>query len=105
MGSSQTFEEIVAKDVKNNASNAEIEILSSNTKHWLSELNSLKRDVEIQLAAQKARITLRQADNMPRSEWLKYKASEEHWRLGVLRFMASIEQKMLYVKRLRADGD
>jgi len=100
-----SFEELVAREVKKEASDAQIAILSEDYRRWLGELNKLKRDVEIQLAAQRARISGRKTENMPRQEWLQFKAAEEQWKLGALRFMASIEEKMIYVKRLKADAN
>lgn len=95
------FEELVAKDVRNEASNAEIETLKDDPKRWLAELNGLKRDVEIQLNAHKARKADKKLEKPSKQEWLEFQAKEANWRLGALRFWVTVESKMLYVKRLK----
>lgn len=99
-----TFEDIVAKDVRNEASNAEIEELKTDKKQWLAVLNSLKRDVELQINAQKVRVAQKKLEKPTKDEWLAFNAKEASWRLGALRFWVTVEDKMMYVKRLRSDG-
>lgn len=102
---SNTFEDLVAKDVRGECTEAELDILKGDIRGWLAELNSLKRDVELQLGAQKARITKTYADMLEtatKQEWLNYKAGQEQWKVTAGRFMASVEARILYVKSLRA---
>lgn len=103
---SDEFADLVAKDVRNECSNHELEILADDLNGWLTELKSLKRDVEIQLSAQKARMYERQAemlrDERPTSEWLSYKATEEKWKVGAMRFTACVEQRIAHVNSLKA---
>lgn len=103
-----TFEDLVAKDVRAECTDDELSILESDIRSWLNILNSLKRDVEIQLGAQKARMTQRQAECQAsgnKVEWLTYKATEQKWRISAVRFMASVEERILYVKKLRAESN
>lgn len=104
---SQDFRDLVAKDVRDECSTEELSTLAGNLREWLNILNTLKRDVEVQLVAQKARVTKRQAEmleaNASRAEWLNYKAEEDKWRVSAIRFMVSVEERMLAVKSLRAN--
>jgi hypothetical protein len=101
------FEDLVALDVRGECTDEELEILKGDLRRWLAELNSLKRDVEIQMSAQRARITQRQIEFKQKNEqieWLRYKGEEEQWRVGSLRFMASVENRILYAKSLRSNA-
>lgn len=100
-----TFNNLVAKDVRGECTAGERAVLESNIREWLDELNILARDVEIQLAAQKARMTAKQAELLEVGsaiEWLEYKAEEENWTVKSLRFKASVERSIREVKTLRA---
>lgn len=99
------FKDLVARDVRGECSAEEREQLEANFREWLDELNVLARDVEIQLAAQRARMTEQQAKMLSVGspvEWLTYKAEEEQWTVGALRFKASVERRIREVKTLRA---
>lgn len=111
------FEDLVLLDVKGEleldngdtvvCSSEHTEILKTDIRRWLAELNSLKRDVEIQMTAQKARVSERQVEYIEKNntlEWLRYKSKEDTHRIGALRFMASVESKILYVKSLRSNA-
>lgn len=102
---SKSFEDLVAADVRNDVTPEEQEILKADVRRWLRVLNGLKRDVEIQMANQKTRNIQAQRDyneTKDTSAWLKFQQQEEYWRVGSLRFMASVEGRILYVKSLRA---
>lgn len=103
---SEEFTALVAKDVRHECTPEEITILESDIRGWLKELNSLKRDVEVQLAAQKARMTQTQAemlsDGGSRADWLDYRAKEDRWRVGAIRFMVSVEERIAHAKNIRA---
>lgn len=99
----EEFMELVASDVRGDSSEDSLRLLKSNTRDWLSVLNKLKRDVEVQLVAQKARMTAKQVECIEggtKLEWLKYKATEEKWRVGAIRFMVSVEERMHFVRAL-----
>lgn len=104
----EEFVAIVANDVRKlPCTPEELSALEQDIRGWLSALNKLKRDVEVQLAAQKARMTQTQAEmlNDPtksRADWLEYKSGQDRWRVGAIRFMVSVEERMAYAKNLRA---
>jgi hypothetical protein len=107
---SEEFEDLVAKDVRGVCSDAELDILESDTRLWLNTLNSLRRDVEVQLVAQRARMTqykselletYPEGDPVARREWIKFKGQEETWKVSAVRFMVEVEKKVQYVKALR----
>lgn len=103
----ESFEDLVEKDVRHGCSPPELQVLESNIREWIKKLNSLKRDVEVQLSAQKARNTQKQAEMLRDSEstkadWLDYKSKEDRWKVGAIRFMVSVEDRIAYAKNLRA---
>jgi len=103
--SADSFKELVAKDVRKESTEEEMSILTSDFRTWLDELNVLLRDVEIQLSAQKSRISDKRVEIGPQTnnnEWYSFKAVEDKWRITALRFKASVEEKIRSVKTLRA---
>jgi len=102
--SAENFKELVAKDVRKEATNEELDILTSDFRSWLDELNILLRDVEIQLSAQRSRISDKRVEIGPQlnnNEWYSFRATEDKWRITALRFKASVEEKIRFVKTLR----
>jgi hypothetical protein len=102
----EKFKELVASDVRGESSEEELETLKNDTRAWLTELNKLKRDVEVQLVAQKARMTHKQIEFLEtgtKLEWLKYREVEDKWKVGAVRFMVSVEDRMMFVKALRSE--
>lgn len=104
--SEEEFNALVQKDVRHGCTEDELNVLKANLREWLSELNALKRDVEVQLGAQKSRVSATHAEMLEngssKADWLKYKSKEDSWRTSAVRFMVSVEQRMLHVKNLRA---
>lgn len=101
-----TFEELVAKDVRGECTTSQLATLHADLRRWLQVLNSLLRDVELQLTAQRARMNKNQADYLEAGDkigWLRYKAEEEEWRIRSVRFMVSVEQKIMEVKGYKAN--
>lgn len=101
---SEQFKALVAKDVRKESDDF-VEILSTDYRLWLDELNVLLRDVEIQLAAQKGRISEKKVQLGPEwnnNEWYSFKANEDKWRVTALRFKASVEERIRFVKTIRA---
>lgn len=97
-----TFEELVAKDVRGEANEGEKNILKNDISEWLIILNTLKRDVELQLAAQKVRLREKAKEHaLDKDAWHTYKSEEDQWRLRVLRFNVSVERRIQQVKKLR----
>jgi hypothetical protein len=100
----EQFKSLVAKDVRKE-SDEFVEILSTDFRLWLDELNVLLRDVEIQLAAQKGRISEKKVQLGPEwnnNDWYRFKATEDKWKVTALRFKASVEERIRFVKTLRA---
>lgn len=103
--SADSFKDLVAKDVRKESTEEELFVLMSDFRSWLDELNILLRDVEIQLSAQKSRISDKRVEVGPQTnnnEWYSFKAVEDKWRITALRFKASVEEKIRSVKTLRA---
>jgi hypothetical protein len=100
----EQFKSLVAKDVRKESDEL-VEVLSSDYRLWLDELNVLLRDVEIQLTAQKGRISEKKVQLGPEwnnNDWYSFKASEDKWKVTALRFKASVEERIRFVKTLRA---
>lgn len=99
------FKELVAIDVRKGSTNETLQFLMDDFRLWLDELNILLRDVEIQLSAQRSRISDKKVELGPQwnnNDWYSFKATEDKWRITALRFKASVEEKIRYVKTLRA---
>ena len=106
MTNTEEFKELVALDVRKGLTNEQIVLLSGNYRLWLDELNVMLRDVEIQLSAQKGRITEKKIELGPtwnKNDWYSFKSTEEKWRITALRFKASVEERIRFVKTLRAE--
>lgn len=102
--SKEEFKSLVIKDVRKESDDL-LEVLSSDFRSWLDELNILLRDVEIQLAAQKSKLSDKKVQLGPEwnnNEWYTFKASEDKWKVTALRFKASVEERIRFVKTLRA---
>lgn len=105
---SEHFKELVDRDVRKGVTEEEIDELKRDPRQWLDELNILLRDVEIQIAAQKARISAKRCEMSANPEgwnatgWYEYKASEDGWKVKALRFRASIEERIRFVKTYRS---
>ncbi len=100
----EDFKGLVAKDVRTDSDDL-VQDLSSDFRLWLDELNVLLRDVEIQLTAQRGRISEKKVELGPQwnnNDWYKFKATEDKWKVTALRFKASVEERIRFVKTLRA---
>lgn len=97
-----SFEALVNKDIKTQVTTGELEILALNLDKWLFCLYSIKRDVEYNLSSRQAgrKISVRQmrASNSSIEDINKILASEGLWRVNTLKFLNSLEKKILYVK-------
>lgn len=106
MVTAEEFYDLVQKDVRNQCDQHELEVLGSDLDQWLIELKALKRDVEIQSTAQRARIAQKQAEMLSSgastAEWKLYKAKEDNWKVTAMRFTACVEQRLAHVKALRS---
>jgi len=99
-----SFEALVNKDIKTQVSSSELETLALNIDTWLYCLYSIKRDVEYNLSSREAgrKILLQQLkdSNAPKEDIHKLLSSESLWRVNTLKFLNSLEKKILYVKLL-----
>jgi hypothetical protein len=98
------FEALVNKDIKAQVTQPELETLALNIDRWLYCLYSIKRDVEYNLASREAgrKMLLQQLKdkNAPKEDVHKLLATESLWRVNTLKFLNSLEKKILYVKLL-----
>lgn len=98
------FEALVNKDIKTQVTSSEIETLVLNIDKWLFCLYSIKRDVEYNLSSRDAgrKMLLQQLrdNNSPKEDINKLLSSESLWRVNTLKFLNSLEKKILYVKYL-----
>jgi hypothetical protein len=98
------FEAIVNKDVKGQVSDQEIDTLMYNLDLWLYCLQCIKKDVEYHLSSHNANRKLiiqeMRDKQSSKEEIYKYISNESKWRVNTLRFLASLERKVLYVKLL-----
>jgi hypothetical protein len=96
------FEALVNKDIKTQVTSSELETLVANIDKWLYCLYSIKRDVEYNLSSRDAgrKILLQQMkDNgSPKEDISKLLSTESLWRVNTLKFLNSLEKKILYVK-------
>lgn len=99
-----SFEALVNKDIKTQVNSSELETLALNIDKWLYCLYSIKRDVEYNISSREAgrKILLQQMkdSNAPKEDIHKLLSSESLWRVNTLKFLNSLEKKILYVKLL-----
>lgn len=96
------FEALVNKDIKTQVTSSELETLVANIDKWLYCLYSIKRDVEYNLSSRDAgrKMLLQQLkdNNSPKEDISKLLSTESLWRVNTLKFLNSLEKKILYVK-------
>jgi hypothetical protein len=97
----QAFNLLVLKDVRGEASDDDLQILTENANLWIFQLRIIRKDVEFQLASQKSKDKIKvieMSDVESRSELNDYIIRQNKWRMGAIRFLTAIEHRMLYVK-------
>jgi hypothetical protein len=96
------FKELVISDIKGECDQDIKDYLNSYVYIWLYTLQSLRRDVELQISCQNAKLKMDLAnletDDESQSDELK--ASHYRWKMSVLKFLKNIESKTLYVKMI-----
>lgn len=101
-----SFKEIVIKDIKNESSKEEKEILRNNIEEWLFNLRTIRRDVEFQLSSNKSKNKIKalemKEEGFSISDVEAFITKQNKWRINTIKFLTSIERKMLYVKMLVA---
>jgi predicted nucleic acid-binding Zn ribbon protein len=104
IGDMITFKDLVIKDIKNECSSEEVEILNNNIDLWLYNIRVIRRDVEFQLSSNKSKnkitaLEMRE-DGCSNAEVEKFITKQNKWRINTIKFLTSIERRMLYVKML-----
>jgi hypothetical protein len=98
------FEALVTKDVKSQISDSEMDTLVLNIDKWLYCLYVMKRDVEYYLSSRVStrKISTQQMKDRsaPQEELTTFLASESLWKVNTLKFLNSLEKKILFVKFL-----
>jgi predicted nucleic acid-binding Zn ribbon protein len=99
-----SFKDIVTRDIKNETTSEEKTILYNEIDLWLYNLRVIRRDVEFQLGSNKSKNKLKalemKEEGISSSEIESFITKQNQWRINTIRFLASIEKKMLYVKML-----
>jgi hypothetical protein len=104
IGETITFKDLVINDIKNECTPEEIEILNNNVELWLYNIRVIRRDVEFQLSSNKSKNKLTslemREEGCSNIEIEKFITKQNKWRINTIKFLTSIERKMLYVKML-----
>jgi len=98
------FEALVTKDVKSQISDSEMDTLVLNIDKWLYCLYAMKRDVEYYLSSRESsrKVSTQQMKDksVPQEELTAFLAAESLWKVNTLKFLNSLEKKILFVKFL-----
>lgn len=106
------FRELVIDDIKGQIDKDVVDYLHSNLTLWLYTLQTLRREVELQISCQNAKLKmdisnlststdLDSTDNYNReNDIVDLKVKHHKWRMSVLKFLTNIETKTLYVKMI-----
>jgi len=98
------FEALVTKDVKSQISDSEMDTLVLNIDKWLYCLYAMKRDVEYYLSSRESsrKVSTQQMKDKsaPQEELTAFLAAESLWKVNTLKFLNSLEKKILFVKFL-----
>lgn len=102
-----SFKDLVIRDIKNEVNKEEKTILHENIDAWLFNLRVIRRDVEFQLTSNKSKNKIRalemKEEGFSQSEIESFITKQNKWRINTIKFLTSIEKKMLYVKLLIAE--
>ena len=103
-----SFKDIVIKDIKNESSPEEKEILRNNVDEWLFNLRTIRRDVEFQLSSNKSKNKIKalemREEGLSSEEVDAFITRQNKWRINTIKFLTSIERKSLYVKMLAQES-
>lgn len=101
------FQEVVASDIKSSETSDEVKTyLHSHLELWHYSLQLVRREIELQLSCQKAKVEMHKnnlkKNNSQYSEFevLDYVNKQNNWRMTAVKFLSNIERKTLYVKLL-----
>jgi hypothetical protein len=104
-----SFKNLVIADVKSSVGEDQKSILLNNIALWNYTLQTLRRDIELQLSCQKAKTkmqkhALKDAAALELDDINNFIAEQEKWRMSALKFLSNIERRSLYVKMLMAES-
>jgi hypothetical protein len=98
------IKDVVIRDIKNEASPEEKEMLENNVDMWLYNLRVIRRDVEFQLTSNKAKNKIKALEmkemGASTADVESFITKQNKWRINTIKFLTSIERKMLYVKMI-----
>jgi hypothetical protein len=98
------IKDVVIRDIKNEASSEEKEMLENNVDMWLYNLRVIRRDVEFQLTSNKAKNKIKALEmkemGASTADVESFITKQNKWRINTIKFLTSIERKMLYVKMI-----
>jgi len=98
----EKFQEMVSDNVKGSSSSEERTILNNNLELWLYCLQVMRRDVELKLSRFKTNFKIKLSQLQEAGSSHRHiedmRIAEEKWRSNAMKFLNSVEKKMLYVK-------
>ncbi|CAB4143736.1 hypothetical protein UFOVP784_221 [uncultured Caudovirales phage] len=96
------FKELVISDIKGESDQEIKNYLNTYLYIWLYTLQSLRRDVELQISCQNAKLKMDLAnlESDDQSDADELRAAHYRWKMSVLKFLKNIESKTLYVKMI-----
>jgi predicted nucleic acid-binding Zn ribbon protein len=98
------LKDVVIRDIKNEASQQEKDMLEGNVDMWLYNLRVIRRDVEFQLSSNKAKNKIKALEmkdmGASTADVESFITKQNKWRINTIKFLTSIERKMLYVKMI-----
>jgi hypothetical protein len=98
------LKDVVIRDIKNEASQQEKDMLENNVDMWLYNLRVIRRDVEFQLSSNKAKNKIKALEmkemGASTADVESFITKQNKWRINTIKFLTSIERKMLYVKMI-----
>lgn len=99
------FNAVVLKDIKGESTDEDTSVLLNNIDLWMFQLRIIRKDVEFQLASQKSKdkIKVIEMNDSDKEEINEYLIRQNKWRMGAVRFLTAIEQRMLYVKMILSE--
>lgn len=93
--------EIVQKELKDEATDEELECLKNNAELWKSQLIASKKACENQFVASKARLVenhhLMMMEDRDRQEYMDIILHEKKWKVNAVRFLQQIESSLHHV--------
>ena len=99
-----SFRDMIIRDIKNESTSEEKIILDNNIDTWLYNLRVIRRDVEFQLTSNKSKNKIKalemKEEGYSNQDIQSFITKQNKWRINTIKFLTSIERKMLYVKML-----